>query len=173
MKIIVDRTVLQDPDFYYAAIEVTPLKFNYILKDGTMSGSTRANEINNGCFKTLAALLKLLEDYEWHSNHEVYLGEHVTRHITESLLIPERWTQGSLAENRKGEPTVVRDPEACKFCLYGAMLHEYGYDIGNQLLNVVVQPALKRRFKVATPVGTFNDKNELEVVRDFAKELNL
>ncbi len=41
--------------------------------------------------------------------------------VRELLSDPSRWTQGTFARNRNGIPTSSNAPDACKWCLLGAI----------------------------------------------------
>lgn len=43
--------------------------------------------------------------------------------IRELLGHSDRWTKGTLARDRKGEPVLYMSTTACKWCVFGAMCH--------------------------------------------------
>jgi hypothetical protein len=47
--------------------------------------------------------------------------------VQELLADPERWTKNAVARNQYGAAIPhTHDPDACKWCLYGALLRVYG-----------------------------------------------
>lgn len=48
--------------------------------------------------------------------------------VRELLSDPDRWTKKAMAVDGAGCPVVLYSPEACRWCLLGAMLHVYRSD---------------------------------------------
>lgn len=68
----------------------------------------------------------------------------------ELLAKPEAWIKGRIAVDRYGNPVSESDPQACRFCLVGAICHCYdGIEYG-QAIN-------KLENAVRSGIATFND----------------
>lgn len=40
---------------------------------------------------------------------------------------PDRWTKGTLARTAEGKATCVKDPDACRWCLFGMVMRCYPF----------------------------------------------
>ncbi len=54
-------------------------------------------------------------------------------------LLDAGWCQGPMATDANGSNVLVTDPQACKFCLVGAMLKARVTAVGNMLMLSLVQ----------------------------------
>lgn len=53
--------------------------------------------------------------------------------VYELLAKPEVWTKGAYARNKEDMPVGTTAKDACKFCLYGALLKCYSNDTSKRL----------------------------------------
>jgi hypothetical protein len=81
---------------------------------------------------------------------------------------PERWTQGHLARDSEGEIRRPDEPEACKFCAYGAVLyaahrlgaHDREGPLTGQTLDVAakkIKPEEMKHSGSLRPIAYLND----------------
>lgn len=96
---------------------------------------------------------------------------------TKDLLIEKGWTQGAFARDTYGERVPVRDPNACTFCLLGALnrtAETHGLVEGGAKQQALM--ALWTAKGTATGIAAYNDqpvrtKEGILALIDRAKEL--
>ena len=76
------------------------------------------------------------------------------RRTRKRIESPDHWRQGFFAANKKGEPCLAKSPDACSWCIVGALIVECPDDI---LLRLTALGAMDRKAGVIGGAVGFND----------------
>ena len=87
--------------------------------------------------------------------------------VKELLSDRERWIQNTMAVNTKGETVRFSDPEACAFCLLGAVYKCYENTEDYVCIIEDIEEIVERN------VGGFNDCSTYEEVMEVVEALNI
>lgn len=92
--------------------------------------------------------------------------------VSELLSDESKWTQKAMARNRSGEEIELRSPNACKWCLFGAILRCYGEKAplpGDE------QHPIVKALRIAGPFGlvAYNDSHTFAEVRELVLKADI
>ena len=93
----------------------------------------------------------------------------------ELLSSPEKWTTEVAARNKDNEQVTVDSPEACKFCIYGAIRKCYGEpeSIPKEVILNLQKVMDKFNFSSTNELFKWNDSSIYEEVVSVLKELEI
>lgn len=86
----------------------------------------------------------------------------------ELLSSPEKWTKGVSVRDKNDNQVSIDDPDACKFCIYGAIRTCYGKE--HDKLKKVMD---KLKYSSTDELFKWNDSSTYEEVVSVLKELDI